>query len=103
MNTPEQIVDHVLDTTPEWALSYRSAMIAAIEADRAKRDIYELIAEALDERGHMFGGEGELSKLATRAAEVIRSDEDDTIWTLYIGPMLDALEQNLGPASPSGA
>lgn len=65
---------------------------SAIESDRAQRDIYELIAEALDERAENWGEE-----MPANAAERIREGrEDDYIWDDYIGPMLDRLTEELG-------
>ena len=66
---------------------------SAIESDRAQRDLYELIAEALDERHEMLGG-----KQATKAASALRGEGGyiDTIWDCFIGPMLDQLERVYG-------
>lgn len=65
----------------------------AIEADRAQRDLYELIAEALEGRADWDEGDGEN---AQRAADLLRAGTEDCIWDRYVGPMLDDLMRHLG-------
>ena len=68
----------------EWGGgSLHDLMVAAIEADRAQRDLIECIAEALDDRG------------AKDAAQLVRdTDPDDDLWNNYVGPMLDSIEDD---------
>lgn len=68
---------------------------SAIETDRAQRDIYELIAEALDDRADWDDGDGER---AQRAAEILRNNESEDAWDLYLGPMLDDMMTYIGEA-----
>ena len=92
MRTPEQIAAEILgntDTTTMWSdheggwVTIESQMVAAIEADRAQRNIIECIAEALDDRG------------AKDAAQLVRdTDPDDDLWNNYVGPMLDSIEDD---------
>lgn len=68
---------------------------AAIATDQAQRDIYELIAETLDERADM-SDEGD--DRARNAAAAVRGEGGyrDPIWDTFIGPMLDGLERVYG-------
>ena len=55
--------------------------VAAIIADRAQRDLVQVVADALDDRG------------AHAAAGLVRgTDPDDDLWNCYLGPMLDQLQ-----------
>lgn len=85
MKTPEQIAEEV-----DMPLSFFKLPVgeqleafaaAAIEADRAQRDIIAQVAEVLDDRG------------AHAAAQLVRdTDPDDDLWNNYIGPMIDSIE-----------
>lgn len=98
MKTPEQIADEHIET---WILGKtwgdpRQAIIAAIEADRAQRDIYELIAEALDERVANDLYDDEQTERTKKAAARFRGENggwEDDLWNKYIGPMLDDIEE----------
>ena len=97
--TPEQIAQATLDNhaiKPHWNRNGKqiAELIAeAIEADRAQRDLCELIAEALDEREGL-SGDGEAAKAA--AAVRCEGGYEDVIWDCFIGPMLDQLERVYG-------
>lgn len=89
--TPEQIADDVLaeDARSNWGMAIpnrvkvRNLLVAAIEADRAQRTLIDAVADALDGRG------------ATAAAQLVRdTDPEDDLWNNYLGPMLDALEED---------
>lgn len=91
--TPEQIAHETLDanlhmSNPDLRGGYDEAdvlrlIIAAIEADRAQRDIPAQIAGILDGRG------------ARSAAQLVRdTDPDDDLWNNYIGPMIDSIEDD---------
>lgn len=77
-------------------------IVEAIEADRKQRDIYELLAEALDDRaaGWDESGEPDVDSPAHRAAQELRGISNevriDTAWDDHIGPMLDRMEQEYG-------
>lgn len=98
MNTPEQVAEQVARErgVPAWAMrgaktSADSLMARAVEADREQRDIYALIAEALDERAELLAG-----KEHSLAADVVRSEHEQDIWDKFIGPMLDAMQKEYG-------
>jgi hypothetical protein len=90
IKNPEQVAKEILgdtDTTTMWSdresgwVTIKSQIAAAIEADRAQRNLIECIAEALDDRG------------AEGAAQLVRdTDPDDDLWNNYVGPMLDEIE-----------
>jgi preprotein translocase subunit SecA len=67
----------------------------AVQADRQERGIYELIAEALDERARIWNEE-----MPANAAEHLRrigaEIAIDDAWDEYIGPMLDRMTEELG-------
>jgi len=98
MKTAEQIARDAFGGQPEPGEmipardAIRLAMIA-VEADREQRDLYELVAEALDERADWDGTEGEQAK---SAAAAIRAEFDDDIWDRFIGPMLDRIAREIG-------
>lgn len=110
--TAEEIVSQVFDEVRAGMSGWRDGIYTpsedqfaemaatAIERDRAQRDIYELIAEALDDRAEMGeerGGAGYGDPLKQRrAAEAIRNNEGDTAWDRFIGPMLDEIEEEYG-------
>ncbi|QIK64542.1 hypothetical protein G7068_15965 [Leucobacter viscericola] len=91
IKTPEQIADEIFNTDISIGQDDKPIIIAAIERDRAQRDIYELIAEALDERAHSWGEE-----MPKDAAEAIRSGNHDDIWSRFIEPMLNKMTEELG-------
>ncbi|UOR02078.1 hypothetical protein MUN77_01720 [Leucobacter allii] len=94
IKTPKQIAEAIMqEGVRDTPRAMRRALVAAIKADRAQRDLYELIAEALDDRGDWDQGDGEN---AQRAAALIRAGTEDYIWDRYIGPMVDDLMQHLG-------
>lgn len=70
----------------------------AIEIDRAQRDMYELIAEALDDRvtGLHDAEYPEATERRKRAVAKIRNQDGDSLWCDHIGPMLDDIEEDLG-------
>lgn len=70
----------------------REQIIAAVEEDRKQRDLYELIAEALDERAELDEDAGEGYSYRARAVAAIRAGEGDELWDRHIGPMLDDIE-----------
>lgn len=94
MKTIEQIARETVKNKPLAGLNgpgykrYTAAVTEAIEADRKQRDIYELIAEALDERAENW----DEPSYALAAQNVRDGHEDDYIWDEIIGPMLDAFE-----------
>lgn len=94
MKTPEQIADEVFKAGMLKESSIKDLMVRSIEADRAQRDIYELIAEQLDERVETIDGL-EWGQRAKRAAMAVRSGEHDDLWDRFIGPMLDRMEGGL--------
>lgn len=67
-----------------------------IVIDRAQRDIYELIAEVLDDRAEGFHDDEypEATERRRRAAEALRHEEGDSTWCDHIGPMIDAIEKD---------
>lgn len=110
IKTPEQIATDAMDRhlDPENSGLYgpdletttevvQTLIVSAIEADRAQRDLYELIAEQLDERASL---EADDAEVASRAASEIRSDLHDDIWSSYVGPMLDELQEEFGTRRP---
>ena len=86
--TPAEIAADVYWTISDFPTEpkgsdLRALMAAAIEADRAQRNLIECIAEALDDRG------------AKDAAQFVRdTDPDDDLWNNYVGPMLDSIEDD---------
>lgn len=84
-----------VEETAAWYIAEQ--IIAAIKADRKQRDLYELIAEALDERAQLDTGD---DGARHPAAEVLRNTSAeiivDTTWDDFIGPMLDAMEKEYG-------
>ncbi|WP_336652980.1 MULTISPECIES: hypothetical protein [unclassified Leucobacter] len=69
----------------------------ALTTDREQRDLYELIAKALDERAENdYAGWAVHAEPVHRAARAIRDGEQDDIWDRFIGPMLDQIETELG-------
>lgn len=74
----------------------RRAMILAVETDRAQRDLYELIAQALDERAERDPLSEHIKGNARRAAREVRHDQHDDLWDRFIRPMLDQMQKELG-------
>lgn len=71
----------------DGAFTYESGMAAlvskALEIDRKRRNLIEVVAEALDDRD------------AHAAAQLVRdTDPDDDLWKNYLGPMLDGLQDD---------
>lgn len=94
MRTPYDLSEELQDSA-NGMLTIHEPMMAAIGADHSQRDIYELIAESLDERAEMGGGpylSDPQAMAAQYAAAIIRAGEEEDIWDRFIGPMLDALE-----------
>ncbi|MGK0740414.1 hypothetical protein ACSHWG_00795 [Leucobacter sp. Z1108] len=97
----ESGVDSLVWALGEPVLEYedglRELVAEAIKLDRAQRDIYELLAEALDERA---GLELDDDNARHPAAEALRATSAeivvDTIWDEFIGPMLDGMEETYG-------
>lgn len=98
MKTPQEIARENLATIKKSPLALfgtdvAALIVEAIETDRAQRDLYELIAEALDERAEIMEDER-----FAKAAAAVRGEGDyqDVIWDMWIGPMLDQLERVYG-------
>lgn len=92
MKAPEEIAHEAYGQKPDTGWAVGSSEIvpmitAAIEADRARRDLYQLIIEALEERAEL--GDEDRPR---RAAQAIRDGAHDDVWDLFIGPMLDGIE-----------
>lgn len=84
MKTPEQIADELQQGAP-WNATERDMMIAAIEDDRAQRfPLIEAVADALADR---YGDDDDT------AAWVRDTDNEDDVWSEYIGPMLDDIRE----------
>ncbi|MCI2958237.1 hypothetical protein MN032_11060 [Agromyces atrinae] len=101
------IAEHKLEQVSEegvwndiaWALGgqidyqqgLEAIVAAAIKIDRAERDLIEVVAEVLDDRG------------ATDAAALVRdTDPADDLWNNYVGPMLDSLEEDYTAIAQGG-
>ncbi|NLA66436.1 MAG: hypothetical protein GX862_11110 [Leucobacter sp.] len=98
--TPEQVAREELGSDALAGIGYEQHlpyMIRAIEADRAARDLYALIAEALDERAEMADNETEKQR-TLKAAAAVRGEGNyqDPIWNMFIGKMLDGIERVYG-------
>lgn len=98
MKTPHEIARETVNRIAAFdarMLTGRDAELIAekaIEADRAQRDIYELIAEALDDRVANDLYDDEQTERTKRAAARFRGEDggwEDDLWDKYIGPMLD--------------
>jgi len=71
----------------DGAFTYEAGLTAlvgrAVQLDRSRRNLVEVVAEALDERE------------ARAAAQLVRdTDPDDDLWNNYLGPMLDSLQED---------
>lgn len=93
---PTDTTDH---TRVSILLSDREAMELAAEL-APQRDLYELIAEALEDRADGWDSDhpddAEIAERQRRAAEALRNNEGDEAWDRYIGPMLDEMEEEYG-------
>lgn len=108
MKTPTEIAAEIADLPHIGAYTnsrsingdgFRRAIgVAAIEADRAQRDLYELIAEALDDRAENLHDDEypEHTERRKRAAQRLRDQSADDAWCDFIGPMLDDMEDRYG-------
>ena len=93
MKTAEEIAGEIVHQNGgDGPHAYRN-IIAAIEADRAQRGIYELLAEAMDERAdNLEDADSEaFTRYRRAAAKHLRSDDCEA-WGDFIGPMLDEME-----------
>lgn len=106
MRTPEQIAIEIHERFASTASSAAGERItlmkmAAIEADRRQRDIYEYIALDLNHRAENWGGER--GKQAARVARRIRDEDLYEMLDEHIGRMLDAITEQFGqPTSLPG-
>lgn len=103
IKTPAEIAQSIADQHDFAAVGdlrnpeqVHEMMADAIETDRKQRDVYELIAEALDDRSDWDNGEGERAQLA---AALVRAGTEDSIWDRHFGPMLDDLMKRLGESA----
>ncbi len=99
--TDHETLAVTLGTTITTLQGLAELVDAAISIDRAQRDIYELIAEALDDRAENWEAEDdpasrEIAARQRRAAATLRNNNGDTAWDHFIGPMLDAIETEYG-------
>lgn len=79
--TPEQLTDKILED--ESLGTWRERITAAIKAEAAQHNLIDEVARVLDDRE------------AHAAAQLVRdTDPDDDLWSNYIGPMLDSLEDD---------
>lgn len=108
MRTAKQVAQNTLDAhaiKPHWQRSgtqVAELIAEAIEADRAQRSVPEAAS------AYRNGFDNEIAagiydclteretESADRAAEWVAENENGQFWDRFVGPMLDAIEQECG-------